>query len=366
MSFLGFLISTVIFQHNKKNIFLSFYILLSSFNEIYFYYVFLSPNLKVGTTFLIHFFPLFFLNGPVLWFYIRGELKCAKPFGSRDFWHFIPFLVVLGLIVPYIFLPESVKYSVLNYLRSPNFITRTSPDLPWISVIELYKYKLILFSGYLAFCIYHVFRENKFKFRLDNPEIKWLFYLLVMIFAGNVFITASTILASIYSDSAFLVSFGSFITTKLSLVLYVFVFFHPKILYGRKQKSVIYNNATIYIPTIEELLLFEGELNKYIRSNLHLDNSFSKSRILNETGFTDRVFTFYFNEHLELNFTQWRNKHRIQVSLEMIKAGYLTTHTIESLANEIGFKSRNSFTASFKKEVGCLPSEVRIDLVVGS
>jgi AraC-like DNA-binding protein len=79
---------------------------------------------------------------------------------------------------------------------------------------------------------------------------------------------------------------------------------------------------------------------------------------MSDLKISDRLFTYYFNEHLGISFNQWKSDLRIDYAFDLAKNGYLKSHTIESLAQHVGFQSRNKFTEAFRKRIGINPSEV--------
>lgn len=50
------------------------------------------------------------------------------------------------------------------------------------------------------------------------------------------------------------------------------------------------------------------------------------------------------------------NQYRVRHAVQLIEEEYLQKRTVESLALEVGFRSRNTFYLAFKKETGLSPS----------
>ncbi len=63
------------------------------------------------------------------------------------------------------------------------------------------------------------------------------------------------------------------------------------------------------------------------------------------------------NECLNKNFNSILNSYRIREACRQMKEDGVHTYTIESISASVGFKSRSSFIAAFKKETGMTPSE---------
>jgi len=357
LAFIGILISLIIFLYNHRNIYLAVFYLLTSLNGFFLYLIFLSDHETLATIFIVHSFPLFLLIGPVLWFYVRGEITGKLRIQRKDAWHFIPFLLNAVQIIPYSLKPWSYKLLIASYLKTINTVAMQAMHIPWISFRAYFLVRILIFFAYLIFCIRYFIKN------LTNPllikatwKIKWLKWFLSLNLIANLFINLLTIAGITYSNSSYPETLGIIISSFFGTFLFISTFLFPKILYGNLIKNTpVANNLNT--PSESEIADFAKILQKYIDERQYVQVSFSKSKILADSGISDRLFTYYFNEHLQSSFIQWRNKHRLDYSMKLISDGYLKNHTIESLAKKVGFQSRNSFATSFKALFGSLPSE---------
>ena len=67
--------------------------------------------------------------------------------------------------------------------------------------------------------------------------------------------------------------------------------------------------------------------------------------------------SYYFNEHLNINFNTWKNDHKINFVIELIEKGNYELLTLDALAKQAGFGSRTTFFNAFKQKTGLTPSE---------
>ncbi len=357
LAIIGILISLIIFLYNHRNIYLAIFYLLTSLNGFFLYLIFISDHETLATIFIVHSFPLFLLIGPVLWFYVRGEITGELRIQRKDAWHLIPFILNAIQIIPYTLKPWSYKLVIASYLKTINTVAMQAMHIPWISFRAYFLVRILIFFAYLIYCIRYFIKN------LTNPllikaiwKIKWLKWFLSLNLIANLFINLLTIAGIAFSNSSYPGTLGIIISSFFGTFLFISTFLFPKILYGNLIKNApVANNLN----TPSEIVLadFANILQKYIDERQYLQVSFSKAKILSEAGVSDRLFTYYFNEHLQSSFIQWRNKYRLDYSMELISDGYLKNHTIESLAKKVGFQSRNSFATSFKAEFGKLPSE---------
>ena len=74
-------------------------------------------------------------------------------------------------------------------------------------------------------------------------------------------------------------------------------------------------------------------------------------------GVPESHLNYLFRYHCIISFVEYKNKMRINSSLEFINNGYLQTNTLDSLAKEVGFASYSPFFNAFKKQCGVSPNE---------
>jgi AraC-like DNA-binding protein len=356
LAIIGFILSLVILLFNHRNIYLAIFYFLVSLNGLFLYLIFISDLATLSAIFLVHAFPLFLLIGPVLWFYVRGEITGQLSLKRKDSWHLIPFIINTIQIIPYSIKPWSYKLAVANSLKSFNVISAQALHIPFISFWGYFSIKGLLHFSYLIFCIYFLFvnlhKPNMIK---GSWKGKWLKWFLSLNFIVNIISILVTIIGYYYSKTNFPGTLAIIISSIFGTFLFLSTFLFPKILYGNLVKNEPQSNQ-LNVPTEIEIADFNKILQNYIDDRKYLQTNFSKAMILSEVGISDRLFTYYFNDHLQSNFIQWRNKYRLDYSMELISEGYLKNHTIESLAKIVGFQSRNSFTNSFKAQFGASPS----------
>jgi uncharacterized membrane protein len=128
ITILGFIVTLLIFinlrQSNKVNIYLLFYLLINNIYALSHYATVYSGNKNLIAIMLVHFTPFYLMLGPLFYFYIRGLLKDDYNLSKWDLIHFVPALLFLINILPYVIKGWDYK---LNYasdvVRDPqNFL----------------------------------------------------------------------------------------------------------------------------------------------------------------------------------------------------------------------------------------------------
>jgi len=360
LSFLGIFLSFVILRFNPRNRFLAAFYFLNSFYGAFSVALFYFKIPLISVILFVHTFPLFYLLGPSIYFYIRMELTQSSRWKKSDWIHFIPFFLCLILISPYFFQPIEYKYQFVEYFHSFKYLDVERTNILPIGIKHFLGLKSVLLLGYLLYLanwIYKIKRELNYQ---SNKVVNggWLTFLISCLLLTNFLITIFTFYSlnsllhgGIISPYPILI-FGSV----LGSLLFVSIFFFPNVLYFEVKKQA--EPRTLVTPKEFKIQELEQAIRVYIEGNTYLSSDFNKPKIMSDLKISDRLFTFYFNEHLRSSFTQWRSDLRIDYSYELVKNGYLYSHTIESLAQNVGFKSRNKFTEAFRKRIGINPSEV--------
>lgn len=87
-------------------------------------------------------------------------------------------------------------------------------------------------------------------------------------------------------------------------------------------------------------------------------SDFSADRLAQLTGIKYRYLSQVINERHGVNFNTFINEYRIKEACKRFNdVAHYGNHTIEGIANGVGFNSRTSFITAFKKFTGLTPSE---------
>lgn len=360
LSFLGILLSFVILRFNPRNKFLAAFYFLNSFYGAFSVALFYFKIPLISVILFVHTFPLFYLLGPCIYFYFRMELTQSSRWKKSDWIHFIPFFLCLILISPYFFQSIEYKYQFVEYFHSYKYLDVERTNILPIGIKHFLGLKSVLLLGYLFFVAiwyYKIKRELNFQSK-KVVNGGWLTFLISSLCLANLLITIFTF----YSLNSLLhggtispypiLIFGSV----LGSLLYVSIFFFPNVLYFEVKKQAL--PRMLVTPEEIQIQQLEQSIQEYLINDPFLSSDFTKPRMMSDLKISDRLFTYYFNEFLGGSFVEWRSDLRIDYSYQLILNGYLNNHTIESLAQKVGFLSRNKFTEAFKKRKGINPSEV--------
>uniref|UniRef100_UPI0040483678 helix-turn-helix domain-containing protein n=1 Tax=Algoriphagus sp. TaxID=1872435 RepID=UPI0040483678 len=81
-----------------------------------------------------------------------------------------------------------------------------------------------------------------------------------------------------------------------------------------------------------------------------------------ELDYPQSHLKYVFNYYSFCTFSEYQNNLKIKYALKLIKAGYLDTRTIDSLASRCLFANRRTFYRNFNKWVGFTPTEYQAQI----
>lgn len=359
-SIFGFFISFIILYYNPRNKFLALFFILNYLQGFVHYFLFHFGNNYIASLLLINSFPIFYLVGPSFYLYIRGLQTGDYRLKKTDWLHLIPFVGAIIFALPYAFLPQEVKFLIVKDLTEMNVgifdkYHVSAPAIKWYFLSKhLFSFSYILIFGWDT-----IRKMIRNEIAISKRSKKWFYVFIIL---ANL-IHLGPLLYILFSQEEHLIKAGSFgliLFGFLGSMMNISIFFFPEILYGsflnkiKKEFNHPSKNEQIY--SNEEIKVFEELLKQYLIKKNYIDIHFTKSKVMVDLDISDKFFTYYFNDHLGINFQQWKSDLRIDESVRLIKNGYLHGKTLESLAYEVGFLSRNNFTEAFKKRIGHTPS----------
>jgi len=137
---------------------------------------------------------------------------------------------------------------------------------------------------------------------------------------------------------------------------------------SKKQLKVLLDqiskNETPIKPKVAPINIKDKEMKRIIEKlneledkNYYLRMDLTASSLAKKLKTNTTYLSKIINIHYQKNFTTYINDLRIDFVINRLKENNLfRRYTIQSLANEVGFKSKESFNTAFKKRTGVLPS----------
>ena len=89
----------------------------------------------------------------------------------------------------------------------------------------------------------------------------------------------------------------------------------------------------------------------------YLHSNFSLHTLSHELNIPHLRVSGCFSKEIKSTFPEYRNRKRIEYSIQLFKENKHHQMSIEGIAAQCGFKNKSSFYLAFKSEYGMTPSE---------
>ena len=305
--------------------------------------------------------PLVPALGACMWFYIRGLTSTDQGFKRRDFWHMAPVVGLAFCALPFLLLPREQQQFLV-----PQQIDMHDPDqvtaviflllgwISWLAILVLYG------SASLRRLVRHRKQIRALFSNEDGVSLTWLHTLIVIVFSFTILALVGTLLP---------VTSGLAPLTEALAAPFYFCLVFAVGLFGVLQKSVI--------PTWSEIRPEENAKQKYHRSALKSNDlmriakkldatmrnhtlwqnpSLSLHDLSRETGISQNNISQALNEHLGKNFYDYVNGWRIDAACIAMSE---TDQSVLTISLDVGFNSKSTFNAAFKKIMHQTPRHYR-------
>lgn len=265
-----------------------------------------------------------FFIGPALYFFLKSSLNPLKSLPTSWKTHLsVLFVLILagGIVFPY----QTHPY-VWNKIYVPIIYTT------W----AIY----ILFSGIVV-------KDILKKIILRHPDIKPFDQWLASVYGINVLIYTAYLWA--YWGGLYISGAITF-----TLVLYIGFF----MLINRKKNDDLFSNPVRSNPrkvNDGEVQRWIAQLEQLMTAQQLFKNPNLKLQDLAEAmNLSTHQVSQFLNEHIGKNFTQFVNEYRINEACTLLETNTLLS--IEGIGDEVGFNSKSTFFAAFKKIKGLTPA----------
>jgi AraC-like DNA-binding protein len=306
-------------------------------------YVFAFPHLS-----RLH-QPFVFLAAPLLFLYLRELTARQQKFEKKDFLHFIPFVLCLIYLLPYFLQSRAAKMQTLvseyiqaefgqwYYVRSAALITQVLVYLVLI-VLSIVKY------------------SRNVKQRKSARDKAVLFEVRFFVIAAAVLWCAVVLRYAIPSTPNLLVPLGA------SLLIYALGYLkmrRPQLEISEKQElsAKKYEKSTLTGERSERYL--DKLLTFMKREQPFTDGDLTIQKLAEKLSIPPNHLSQTINERLGQTFSDFINSYRVEEAKRKLLDPTLKHLSVLGIAEEVGFNSKSSFNAVFKKHTRMTPSEFR-------
>ena len=260
----------------------------------------------------------------------------------------VAYTIYVFLILYVEFTGYDTVFPKANGINSPGSQAAISTNLP-IYLDFFLEIDFILFN---LFCLYYIY-NILFKFSFKNIYFKrvqvWTFSFF-MVIVTQLVIIVFTMIFKIPSD------FKPYISTLYALTLLLTILYRPSFINknGSKISFGFLFNRNDFSSDIKEV-----DFNFHFYTNLYYKNKTADiTEFSNIMGVSKDIMFNYIYFTYSMSFDELVNKSRVEYFVEIIKESKYKNYTVEALAMEVGFNSRQRFYQPFKKYHGGNPSDL--------
>ena len=389
ISLSGILLSVILFAFSarlyKSSRYLAGFIFLISLYSLFFYILFYSESVYLVSIAYINLTSIFYLIGPMIYWYIRSLLTDNYRLRKSDAIHLLPALIFLINSLPYIFGPYHEKLIVATELvKNIDHIGIYKPTLlhSLISIEVIFLSRTVLVFAYTLASIWLLFRylrsgKSHFIMVRQHYMTKWLMtllgFLLVLTISHSLLIFKSV--EEENSRLFYTLNFLQVLTAIGLSGLLISPLFYPTILYGLplvpevSNMSIAATESVVYIDAEDKkvkLPVFESDYlmqmnsiieNLMLEEKVYLTTDLNLPRLSVLTQIPVHHLAYFFREHLNQSFHDYRNGWRVEHAKMLIMEGKAKELTLEAIGTLSGFSSRNTFFIAFKRVEGISPGE---------
>ena len=344
-----------------------------------------------------HLTPIYYLLGPFLFFYVRATLSDRVGLSRRDAWHFLPFLLHVVGMLPYLIKPWSYKVWVAGEMIRDVHNMVLIPDLSLFPVEANVTLRPLSWLSYTVFSLYLLWRfsrnypaQRRIRFEAARPILGFMAAFLVVCLMTELSYTALTIEYFVKFDlqtPEFVSTPWTRITSAgIAIIPFILLLF-PQILYGipkwretpeletLKAASVPETEETSHIyeinpvedtpvsgQTLEDASTKFRDLAERIPAyigthQLYLDPDFNLDDLADHMKVPKHHLYYCFKDILNTRFTRMRSEFRVRHAQGLIDRGETERKTLEAIGMESGFSSRSAFLVAFREITGMSPLE---------
>jgi hypothetical protein len=350
--FTSFMTPSIIFLKSRGSLFANPNIYLAALFFISGIYCLTIYSMSLGHSLLFtvllygNFSSIYFLIGPLLYFYLRSLKTGSTRLNSIDLLHFIPFTLVFIDTIPYYLSDYSYKVQVVQQVFS-NWTSMFSIPLGFVfNAAHLYILRPLLLTFYTIWGIKYLFRNKVYFFKATQLG-SWL--LLFLFFQWLVFVGMSSVFLGVWLENFYGLSHLNYPSEikYISLVSYIIMvctlYFFPQVIYLNAERfKRILNYQEAYWWKMDQAMntcyIFDKP---FLKANLTLDQF--GELVQKDT----KELRDFFELYLFTNFTDEMNRLRVQFAKNLIKHGCMKKACLKNLHLESGFSTSKDLEAYF-------------------
>ncbi|MCA1632767.1 MAG: helix-turn-helix domain-containing protein [Acidobacteria bacterium] len=313
-------------------------------------YLFVYPHLS-----WIH-DPFPFLAGPLLYLYMRSLTSGSGGLARRDYLHFVPFAACALYLAPSYFLDAGAKLEQLN----AEFWQPTMGRWYYVRSALVVAH----FLAYLAPVVWMLWTYARGAARPRTPRERAVLVRARFLVYACLTLWAAAVLRYAFDHTArtnLLVPLG------ISVSVYVLGYMamrEPEVLAAGAEETTPTTPAP---PKYEKSSLTPERGDRYLKKLLgfmeaerpYADGELTLQKLAALLSIPAQHLSQTVNGRLNQSFVDFVNTYRVEEAKRKLLDPALSHYSVLAIAEEVGFNSKSSFNAVFKKHTNMTPSEFR-------
>ena len=308
----------------------------------------------------------YFLDGPLLYFFVRALLYKDVRLQRKHLWHLTP-LVLYALHMLWNF--YSLDHATRLDLIESQHIAYSSPHLYFEAMGRFVR------VGYVMWCFLLVWNYRQ-QLRHEQADLKtydvaWLKLMLLsfLIIFGWDSALHCIKLYGLFTNNFDLellnvVGLSSYYLNFIALNILIFLRFtafssvepvSEQPLYEAKEEQNLLSDPLI-VQKLEQLM---QQQKFYAHPDITLD------KLAEAAGYPAKKVSLTIKQAYQLNFYEYVNSHRIKAAKKLLADKGPDAKTITDIYYEVGFNSKSVFNTFFKRLEGVTPSQYREKMISG-
>jgi AraC-like DNA-binding protein len=299
------------------------------------------------------FFPLVLSVGPLLYLYIKATVEEDYKPKIIDIFYFFPTLFAFFFLVRIYFFPSDEQVRFIESFYSHD-----------VSLPEtLFRYFDIAYRATFVILSIKLLTDYREKLKeefsgLEKIDYGWLKQLLI-IYLVSIFVLLLVTVMNLDND------YRIVIATYLAIIMYVIGYKittdteRRPAAQGKSDERAKAKYEKTSLSQDDKILLKNRLVDKVEKNRLYTDPELTLQKLADEIGATRNQVSQIINEQFGKNFYEFINGYRIELAKRLLVSEEYKTESILSIAFEVGFQSKSTFNAVFKKLTNQTPSQFR-------
>lgn len=318
--------------------------------------------------------PFVFLGGPLLFLYLRTLVRRERKLAPRDYLHFLPFALCVAYLAPYYLQSSESKLDFLwaefyhpslgywYYVRSGLLLLQAAVYLTLVAVLVV-RYSRALAAKGAA----RSDAERAALFQVRFMLVGFLVLFVGVLLRYTLDQTARTNLLVPLGASVLVYSLGYLGLRQPEILTGGGGGALPDAIAATPIEAAAATGESLPAKKYEKSTLTPERAERYLKRLLrcmetekpYVDGELTLPKLAERLSIPAPHLSQTINERLRQNFFDFVNSYRVEEAKRRLLDPAKQHYSVLAIAEEVGFNSKSSFNAVFKKHVRMTPSEFR-------